>query len=82
MEYRETIPLFKVYMAPSVDKPLLDTLYSGWIGQGPRAAEFENEISTAFENPYVLALAAGTHGLSLALRLAGVGPNDEVITTP
>ncbi len=82
MECRETIPLFKVFMAPSVNNPLLNVLHSGWIGQGGKVSEFEHELSTAFDNPYVLSLAAGTHGLSLALRLSDVGPGDEVITTP
>jgi dTDP-4-amino-4,6-dideoxygalactose transaminase len=63
--------------------PLVNSvLYSGWIGQGPKVVEFEKKLSYEFENSRVLALSAGTHGLSLALRLAGVGPGDEVITTP
>ena len=76
--------MFKVTMNPFVDKTLLPVLQSGWIGQGPKVAEFETHLWKKFKNPNVLSLAAGTHGLSLALRLAGVSPGNgyEVITTP
>lgn len=76
------IPLFKVYMDPMVDEPVLKVLHSGYIGQGPMAQKFEEALSQRFTNPYVLALSAGTHGLHLALRLAGVARGDEVVTTP
>ena len=76
------IPLFKVYINPDIDQELLKVIHSGWIGQGPKVKEFEAKLGKRFSNPNVLALSAGTHGLSLALRLAGVGPGDEVITTP
>jgi dTDP-4-amino-4,6-dideoxygalactose transaminase len=76
------IPLFKVFMSDEVTPILNSVIYSGWIGQGPKVVEFEKRLGKQFENDKVLALSAGTHGLSLALRLAGVGPGDEVITTP
>jgi len=82
MECRENIPLFKVYMNNEVGPLVNSVLYSGWIGQGPKVEEFEKKLGDEFENEKVLSLSAGTHGLSLALRLAGVGPGDEVITTP
>jgi len=78
----KNIPMFRVAMSPDVDKLLLDTLHSGWIGQGEMVNTFESLLSSHFENQRVLTLSAGTHGLSLALRLAGVGVGDEVITTP
>lgn len=76
------IPLFKVFVNPDIDEELLKVIHSGWIGQGPKVKEFESALATKFDNPYVLTLSSGTHGLTLALRLAGVGPGDEVITTP
>jgi len=82
MECRETIPLFKVYMNDEVGPLVNSVLYSGWIGQGPKVKEFEERLGSEFRNDKVIGLSAGTHGLSLALRLAGVGPGDEVITTP
>jgi len=76
------IPLFKVAMSENISSPLLKTVHSGWIGQGPRVKEFEGDLSDKFNNPYCLTLSAGTHGLSLALKMIGVGSGDEVISTP
>jgi dTDP-4-amino-4,6-dideoxygalactose transaminase len=75
------IPLFKVHMPQSVDGPLLETLHSGFIGQGPKIEAFEERLRAYFDHPYVLTLNNGTSGLHLALRLAGVGHGDEVVTT-
>lgn len=76
------IPLFKVPMSDKVAKNAFDTLYSGMVTQGPKVKEFERQLSIMFDNPYVLTTGAGTHALHLALRLANIGPGDEVITTP
>jgi len=76
------IPLFKVAMSEDVSSPLLKTIHSGWIGQGPKVKEFEEALSEKFNNPFVLSLSAGTHGLSLALKMAMVSEDDEVICTP
>jgi perosamine synthetase len=74
--------LFKVHMPKSVDKPLLDVLHSGFIGQGKKVDEFEKKLGLYFGNRKVLTLNSGTSGLHLALRLANVGHGDEVISTP
>lgn len=78
----DLIPLFKVHMPKSVDKPLLEVLHSGYIGQGPKVEEFEKKLSKFLENPNVLTVNSGTSALHLALRLSGVKAGDEVITTP
>lgn len=69
-------------MPKSVNKPLLDVLHSGYIGQGPKVEEFENLLSGFLRTPNVLTLNSGTSALQLALRLANVGIGDEVISTP
>ncbi len=69
---RPIIPLFKVFMSPEVDKPLLEVLHSGWIGEGPKVAEFEEKIANRIDNRLCLALSSGTHGLTLALRLIDI----------
>ena len=76
------IPLFKVHMPESVMEPLKATLFSGYIGQGPRVEEFEAALAPWVGSSQVLAVNSGTSAIHLALRLAGVGPGDEVITTP
>jgi dTDP-4-amino-4,6-dideoxygalactose transaminase len=59
-----------------------ETLRSGWLTTGPRAAELERRMAEFLEAEHVLALASGTAALHLSLVALGVGPGDEVITTP
>src|SRR5207237_1129410 len=59
-----------------------ETLRSGWLTTGPKAAELEQRMADYLEAEYVLALASGTAAIHLALVALGVGPGDEVITTP
>lgn len=73
------IPLFKVGMNERIDEELLKVVHSGFIGQGEKVEEFEGEISSKFNNPNVVSLSSGTHGLDLALVLSGVGEGDSVI---
>src|SRR5213080_1312942 len=76
------IPLFKVHMPETVLAPLAETVLSGYLGQGPRVAEFEKALAPWFGNNRVLTVNSATSGLQLALRLANVKPGDEVISTP
>jgi dTDP-4-amino-4,6-dideoxygalactose transaminase len=59
-----------------------ETLRSGWLTSGPRAAELERRMAEFLEAEHVLALASGTAALHLGLVALGVGPGDEVITSP
>jgi dTDP-4-amino-4,6-dideoxygalactose transaminase len=58
-----------------------ETIRSGWLTTGPKAAELEQRAAEALEAAHVLAVASGTAALHLALLAIGVGPGDEVITT-
>src|SRR5688500_5886775 len=59
-----------------------DALRSGWLTTGPRAALLEERMAEYLDAKHVLAVASGTAALHLALVALGVGPGDEVITTP
>jgi dTDP-4-amino-4,6-dideoxygalactose transaminase len=59
-----------------------ETLRSGWLTTGPNAATLEERMKDYLEAEHVLALASGTAALHLSLVALGVGPGDEVITTP
>ena len=59
-----------------------ETLRSGWLTTGPRAAELERRMAEYLEAEHVLALASGTAALHLALVALGIGTGDEVITSP
>ncbi len=48
---KEMIPLFKVYVSKDIDKPLLETIHSGWIGEGPRVKEFEKSLKEILSGP-------------------------------
>jgi len=58
------------------------TLRSGWLTTGPRAALLEERMAEYLEAKHVLAVASGTAAMHLALVALGIGPGDEVITTP
>jgi dTDP-4-amino-4,6-dideoxygalactose transaminase len=59
-----------------------DAIRSGWLTTGPRAAELERRLRNYLEAEHVLAVASGTAALHLSLVALGVGPGDEVITSP
>ncbi len=59
-----------------------ETLRSGWLTTGPRAALLEERMAAYLEVEHVLAVASGTAALHLSLVALGVEPGDEVITTP
>lgn len=56
-------------------------LQSGWVGTGPKAQEFEADFGKYIGVKHALGVASGTAALHVALRAAGVGEGDEVITT-
>jgi dTDP-4-amino-4,6-dideoxygalactose transaminase len=58
------------------------TLKSTWIGTGPRTQQFEEEFAAYVGARFAVALNSCTAGLFLSLVALGVGPGDEVITTP
>ena len=72
--------------APWIDERdeelVLEVLRSGWLSLGPTGPRFESMFADAIGAPYAAAVSSGTAGLHLCMRLAGVGPGDEVITSP
>ena len=62
---------------------VVDTLKSGWVTTGPKAARFEADFRAFMgdESLQAIAVNSATAGLHLALEGLGIGPGDEVITT-
>lgn len=58
------------------------TLRSGWLTSGPSAAELERRFAEYTGARHALAVSSGTAAMHLSLVAAGIGPGDEVITTP
>ncbi len=77
---------FLPFTRPAIDEATIasvaEVLRSGWISSGPKAAEFEARLSALFGGRAVRCFANGTATLEAALRVADIGPGDEVITTP
>lgn len=75
-----------VFGAPALGEEeiqeVVDTLRSGWIGTGPKVAQFERDFSAYKATPAAVALSSCTAALQLSMRAAGIGAGDEVITTP
>lgn len=61
---------------------VVEVLKSGMIAQGPKVAEFEEKFAEWVGAKYAIATNSGTAALHVALLAAGIGPGDEVITTP
>jgi dTDP-4-amino-4,6-dideoxygalactose transaminase len=59
-----------------------ETLRSGWLTSGPRAAELEERVAALTGAKHAISLASGTASLHLALAGLGIGAGDEVITSP
>ena len=57
------------------------TMRGGWLGTGPRTAQFEREFGAYVGSPNSIAVNSCTAALHLSLLAAGIGPGDEVITT-
>jgi dTDP-4-amino-4,6-dideoxygalactose transaminase len=59
-----------------------ETIRSGWLTTGPKAAELERRVADYVEAEHVLAVSSGTAALHLSLVALGIGAGDEVITSP
>jgi dTDP-4-amino-4,6-dideoxygalactose transaminase len=74
---------FLPFARPEIDEETIagvtEVLRSGWITSGPQVLRFESELSAYFDGRQVRAFSHATAALEIALRLASVGPGDEVI---
>jgi dTDP-4-amino-4,6-dideoxygalactose transaminase len=77
---------FLPFSRPSIDEDTIaavgEVLRSGWITTGPKNQAFEALLSEYFGGRPVRTFNSGTCTMEIALRVAGIGPGDEVITTP
>lgn len=76
---------FLPFTRPEIDADTIaevgKVLASGWITSGPKVLAFESALSALFGGRPVRAFSNGTATMEVALRLADIGPGDEVITT-
>lgn len=77
---------FLVFAAPLIEEAEIEevvaTMRSGWLGSGPKVAQFEREFKQYKAAQHAVALHSCTAALHLSMLAAGISPGDEVITTP
>ena len=76
------IPFTRPHFNQETIDAVAEVLRSGWVTSGPKLAEFEATLSEYFGGRPVRCFANGTATMKIALQVAGIGPGDEVITTP
>ena len=77
-----TIPLSQPWLDEREEELVVEVLRSGRLSLGPTIDRFEEPFAEAVGAPYAAAVSSGTAGLHLLCVAAGVGPGDEVITSP
>lgn len=73
------VPLAKPYLDKEDAQNAYDTILTGWVTQGPRVHEFEEKFAQYVGSKYAVALSNCTTALHLAMIVAGVTADDEVI---
>jgi dTDP-4-amino-4,6-dideoxygalactose transaminase len=76
------IPLSAPWLGEREEELVLEALRSGRLSLGPMIDRFESVLAERVGASQVAAVSSGTTGLHLAVRLAGIGSGDEVVTTP
>ncbi len=76
------IPLARPYLDEREEELVLEVLRSGRLSLGPTIDRFEELIAERVGAPYAAAVSSATAGLHLLVHGAGIGPGDEVITSP
>lgn len=77
---------FLVFGAPVFEEPeieeVVECMRRRWIGTGPKVSQFEEDFAAFKGAKHTIAVNSCTAALHLSLSAAGIGPGDEVITTP
>ena len=78
---KHNIPFSPPDMGEEEINEVIDTLKSGWITTGPKVKEFEKKIADYCHTSKAVCLNSATACMEMTLRLLGIGPGDEVITS-
>ena len=82
MSITRQVSLSSPWLDEQEERLVLDVLRSGRLSLGPTIDRFEEAFAQVVNAPYAAAVSSGTAGLHLLCVAAGVGPGDEVITSP
>jgi dTDP-4-amino-4,6-dideoxygalactose transaminase len=78
----DKLPFSRPFLGEEEIDEAIAVLRSGWLTSGPRVQRFEREFASYVGSPHAAALSSCTAALHVALLAHGVGPGDEVVTTP
>ncbi len=78
----ELLPFARPDITEAEVEAVAEVLRSGWLATGPRVEEFEAELARSVGAAHAVATTSGTGALHAAYAALGLGPGDEVITTP
>jgi perosamine synthetase len=81
-ERARPIPISRPYIGEEEKRAVLEVLDSGILAMGPRVAALESAVAQLVGVHHAVATSSGTTALHLALLAHGVGPGDEVLTSP
>lgn len=77
---------FLIFGSPIIEdaeiEEVVSTMKSGWLGTGPKVAQFEHDMCSYKGTQHAVAVNSCTAALHLSILAAGLKPGDEVITTP
>jgi dTDP-4-amino-4,6-dideoxygalactose transaminase len=79
---KEMLPFCPPDIGQAEIDEVVDSLRTGWITTGPKVKRFEQELASYTGAGQAVCLNSATAGLFLCLKALGIGPGDEVITTP
>ena len=79
---KEFLPFAKPSISEEAISDVADSIRSGWLAMGPKTILFEENFAKYTGASYALSVNSATAGLHCALMALGVGPGDEVVTTP
>ena len=82
MSAKKFIPYGRQCIDEEDIQAVAEVLRSDFLTTGPAVAEFEAALAKMAGTPYAVAIANGTAALHAAVAAAGIGPGDEVITSP
>lgn len=82
MMRKEFLQFAKPCVSEEAIADVADSIRSGWLAMGPKTIAFENNFKAEVNASYAISVNSATAGLHLSVLAFGIGPGDEVITTP
>jgi dTDP-4-amino-4,6-dideoxygalactose transaminase len=79
---RDFLPFARPALGDEEIAEVVDTLRSGWLTTGPKVERFAADFAEYVGGRFAVPVSSATAGLHVALLALGIGPGDEVITTP